>query len=448
MIQLPYYVQTALRTLEKNGYSAYCVGGCVRDSLLDKKPQDWDIATSATPLESCGVFADFQTIKTGLQHGTITVILDGHTMEITTFRIDGDYLDSRHPETVSFTTDIEADLARRDFTINAMAYSDKSGIIDPYGGRTDLQRGLLRCVGDAGLRFSEDALRILRCVRFSSQLGFSIDPDTYAAAISACHQLSRISAERIQVELSKTLCGSYAEGVLRENAPILFSVLPELQPMEHCGQEMPYHIYDVWEHTLHALGASSAQLPVRLALLLHDSGKPAVKTFDHKGQAHFYGHAEVSTQIARDILRRLRYPKRLQELVCSLVKHHDHILPFKRMRIKRLLQELGAENFFSLMEVMRGDLSAQHPDLLPVRLPMLSQTIEAARDLLDNNACLSLSQLAINGRDLQDLGCPDGKRMGELLHELLDLVILEQVPNERERLLKIARRRLSQSYNS
>lgn len=443
MIQLPYYVQTALHTLEKSGYSAYCVGGCVRDSLLGKKPQDWDIATSATPLESCRVFEDFRTIKTGLRHGTITVVLDGHPMEITTFRIDGAYRDSRHPESVSFTTDIEADLGRRDFTINAMAYSDKAGIIDPYGGRVDLESGLLRCVGHAVVRFSEDALRILRCVRFSSQLGFSIDPDTSHAAIAACRQLSRISAERIQVELSKTLCGSHAEIALRENAPVIFSILPELQPMEHCGQEMPFHIFDVWEHTLHALGASSAQLPVRLALLMHDSGKPAVKTFDHKGLAHFYGHAEISTQIARTILNRLRYPNHLQELTCALVRHHDHQLPFKRIRIKRLLQELGAQNFFYLMEVMRGDLSAQHPDLPPVRLPLLNQTIETARDLLDHNVCLSLNQLAINGRDLQELGCPDGKQMGNLLQELLELVILEQIPNERERLLRIAKRRLS-----
>lgn len=430
--------------MEQNGYDAFCVGGCIRDSLLGLSPKDWDIASSALPEECMRIFGDFSVIPTGIKHGTVTVIADTHPLEITTFRIDGAYLENRRPKEVSFTKDIEEDLSRRDFTINAIAYNKKTGFIDPFGGISDLQNRLIRTVGNAEKRFSEDSLRILRCVRFSSQLGFTIDISTRKAAEDLSHLLSSISKERIASELSKILCGDFAETALRENSDIIFVILPELKPMFLCAQENPYHIYGVWEHSLNALGASPKNLPIRLALLFHDSGKPSVKTYGNDGIAHFYGHAKASTGIADAALKRLKYPLHIQKLVHLLIQYHDYPLPMKNIKIKRLLQEMGGDDFFSLMEVYKADISAQSPNLAPSRLPILKQTCNYAENLIKNDECLSLKQLAINGDDLIYLGCPCGNNIGEILNELLELVLLEQIPNKRERLLTVAERRISQ----
>lgn len=441
MISPPSYVRIALSRLESAGFSAFCVGGCVRDSLLGKNPNDWDVATSALPDETLACFPEYQTITYGKKHGTVSVIIGGNPVEITTFRCDGEYTDCRRPACVAFTADLASDLSRRDFTVNAMAWNAKTGLVDLFNGQKDLRDNCLRCVGNAHVRFSEDALRILRCARFSAQLGFTAAPETAGAAMLLAPALRHISAERTAAELSLLLCGSFAEATLRSYAEIVFVCLPLLQPMKNCLQETPYHIYDVWEHTLHAIGLSPATLLVRLALLFHDSGKPGTKTMTEQGPAHFYGHAAGSEQIARVCMTQLRLPNRLITDVCSLVRLHDQILPLKKLKIKRLLGELGRENFFALLEVMHADISAQASFLIPQRLETLLQTRRQAQQMLDSGVCLQLSDLAVTGTDLIALGFSPGKKLGDTLQDLFQLVFLEQVENDRERLLQIARRR-------
>lgn len=445
MFFLPSYVKTALFLLEEAGHHAYCVGGCIRDSLLNKTPKDWDIATSALPEETLACFSQYQTVDFGTKHGTVGVIIDSQTVEITTFRLDGDYTDSRHPKTVTFTADLTEDLSRRDFTINAMAWREKTGLVDLFGGQDDLHRGVLRCVGQPRLRFTEDALRILRCARFCAQLGFSVEEDTAGAARTCAPLLAHISEERVAAELSLLLCGAFAEQALRSFADVLFVRLPALHAMTDCTQENPYHIYTVWEHSLHAIGKSPKNLAVRLALLFHDSGKPAMKTMDARGIAHFYRHAEKSEEIARDCLTQLRFPNKLVHRVCRFIALHDQILPIKKIKLKRLLGELGAEDFFALLDVIGADISAQAPFVIAPRLILLEQTRGQAQELFQAGACLRLTDLAVNGRDLQELGVPSGAKLGELLQDLFELVLLEQVENTRERLLQLVKRRMEKN---
>ena len=437
-IIFPQYIEKAITTLENNGHLAFCVGGCVRDSLLGNTPADWDIATSALPQETLACFSSFHTIETGLRHGTVSVRIDGQTVEITTFRTDGDYEDYRKPSSVSFTSDVETDLARRDFTVNAMAFHPEKGLIDPFGGLTDLKNKILRCVGNPHDRFSEDALRILRYVRFCAQLDFKPSPETYAAAIEKRNLLQNISYERIQTEIIKALIASHAKSAFQKNAEILFEVLPELAPMQNCLQETSYHCYGVWEHTLTAIENSLPTPVVRFALLFHDSGKPIVKTKDDSDIAHFYGHAAVSVELSKAAMKRLRFSKDFQAEVLFLVKHHDHALPFKNIRIKRLMAELGEESFSNLLAVIYADISAQAPHLFTERLSLLSQTATTAEEMIRNRTCLSLKNLAVTGKDLKLLGFPEGKAIGGTLNMLLELVLHEQTPNERKRLLKTA----------
>ena len=443
MIHLPDHVKDAIYILEQSGHTAFCVGGCVRDSLMGITPHDWDIATSAQPSECLGIFKGFTVVPTGLQHGTVTVVADGHSLEITTYRIDGIYKDCRRPSKVYFTDSIKEDLGRRDFTVNAIAYNEKCGYIDPFGGMDDIKRHILKAVGNAEARFSEDALRIMRCVRFAAQLGFSVDANTKAAAVKLRQLLKSISTERIQAELSKTLCGFYAEVAMREYSQIIFTIAPELHPMLLCHQETAYHCFDVWEHTLHAIGLSPPDLCVRLALLLHDSGKPGTKSISADGRVHFHRHSALSAQITQELLHRLRYPVITQRLVKSLVILHNYQLPMKKICIKRMLQRLGNEGFFLLMKVYAADISAQSPEFVGLRLSLLTETIGLAQALIEANICLSLNQLAVKGKDLLALGCPPGKHIGCILEELLELVLLEQLPNKRERLLKTASRRIA-----
>lgn len=441
MINIPEYIQTAITTLEAFGYSAYIVGGCIRDSLLGLTPGDWDIASSATPEELMECFKGHKLILTGLKHGTVTVVISDHPVEITTFRLDGEYLDSRHPSRVDYSRNIFEDLRRRDFTVNAMAYSQSTGLVDPYGGQKDLKKRLLRCVGSPEERFSEDALRILRCLRFSAQLDFEIEAASSAAANSCRHLIKHISPERIQIELSKTLCHRSSSRVLRENSEIIFTVLPELAPMKNCSQENPFHIYDVWEHSLHAIDCSPELPDVRMALLFHDSGKPEVKTVDSNGTAHFYDHPVISTEYAASALERLRFPKSFLKDVVWLVRHHDQPLPLKTIKIKRYLGDQGPELFFKLLDVMAADISAQAAFVFEERMSNLELTKSEAQKLLDTGRCLRLSDLAIDGQDLLSLGFPENQLIGDTLKELLDLVLHDQIPNDKQRLLLIAKRR-------
>lgn len=430
----------AINILESGSFTAFCVGGCVRDLIMKNPPHDWDVTTSAMPLEIKECFKDFRTIDTGINHGTVTVIIDDLPIEITTFRIDGEYHDNRHPENVTFTSNIEDDLARRDFTINSIAYNPKHGIIDPFGGMNDIDNRIIRCVNDPNLRFKEDSLRILRCLRFASTLGFKIEENTLTAAKSNREMLKKISLERIQAELSKLICGKNAINVLRDSTEILFTILPELSPMKGCKQETKYHVFDVWEHTLHAMEGSAQRLNVRLALLFHDCGKPKMKTYGEDGTAHFYRHEKESAIIAQSVLERLRYPKRTVELIYQLIKLHGEHLPISEKRIKRILNKIGEDAFWDLIEVMTGDTLAHAPEFVPERLEKVKKSKELAKSIILENSCIKLKDLAINGKDLMEIGFPEGKSIGRVLDNLFNLVLDGKLQNERDILLKEAKR--------
>lgn len=442
-MKIPEPVMDILQLLTAAGHDACCVGGCVRDTLLGTPPGDWDIATSATPQETMTCLTAYPLLTHGIKHGTVTAISGGMPVEITTYRADGPYLDHRHPASVSFSKQLTADLARRDFTINAMAYRPGDGIIDLFQGQADLQNGCLRCVGDPNLRFQEDALRILRCLRFAARFSFSVAPETAAALFRQKGLLSHIAAERLQKEFFALLCSPGAVEILRNFSDVFFQFLPALARLPACAQETPYHIYDVWGHTLHAIDAAPADLTIRLALLFHDSGKPLVKTIDEKGIAHFYGHPAQSAPIAQTSLSALRTPKTLASDVCTLVTYHDSVLKPDRISVKRWLIRLGPQTFFRLLQVKRADARAQAPAHLTARLLSLDGIEDIAQALIQEGACLSLAQLAVTGEDLLSIGFSKGPLLGAALQELLDLVIAEQVPNEKARLLSIARRRLS-----
>lgn len=433
-IEIPKDIQFVLDRLNQHGHTAYIVGGCVRDALLHKTPNDWDITTSALPDAICAAFPELEKIDIGKQHGTIAVILNHAPIEITTFRIESDYLDHRHPSSVAFTEDLTKDLSRRDFTINAMAYHPKTGLVDCFNGVADLKQKIIRTVGDPNLRFKEDGLRILRGIRFASQLGFTIAPETQAAMETQKHLLQVISKERIQVELSKTLCADHCVPVLRENAAILFEILPELQPMVNFSQNTPYHCYDVWEHTLHAIENISADLTLRMTMLLHDSGKPHTYTEDENGMGHFPQHAKTSVVIAKEILSRLHYDRKTMEQVLLLVQHHDLVMLPEEKWIKRQLNRFGEETFLQLLAIHRSDTFAQSALCQPL-LQIMDQCEEISREILAQAQCFQLRDLAVNGSDLSTLGVPKGKQIGVYLNKLLEAVIDGTLPNEKEQLL-------------
>ena len=322
-MDMPKNVDTAINLLQSAGFEAYAVGVCVRDSLLGKTPNDWDITTSAKPEDMKSVFADFHCIDTGIKHGTVTVVIDGEPLEITTFRLDGEYEDNRHPKSVTFTSDLGADLGRRDFTVNAMAYSKKTGTVDLFGGQNDLKNKIIRCVGDPDRRFNEDALRILRALRFASALDFEIEEKTAQSLLKNRALLENISEERIAKELLKLVCGKGAKRILTDFAPVLFEILPELQPMYKNSHDNPHHCYDIYEHTLIAVESIDPEPTLRFAMLLHDCGKPAVKKFDENGVAHFYGHQRISAEISAQILARLKVSNKFRDEILFLVSNHD-----------------------------------------------------------------------------------------------------------------------------
>ncbi len=429
-IQPPKAVGEAIARLESAGYQAWCVGGCVRDSLLGKTPMDWDITTSARPEETASCFAGERLIEVGAAHGTIALVTgEGHPVEITTFRQDGTYTDGRHPDSVGFSRELEDDLSRRDFTVNAMAWHPERGLVDLFHGQEDLQAKRLCCVGDPATRFSEDALRILRCLRFSSQLGFSIAPPTAGALWEKRQLLGQLSQERVREELSKLLVGDHVASVLQEYAEVVFTVLPELAPMKGCLQETPYHCYDVWEHTLHALDHGPRLVDLSWAVLLHDSGKPSKKTFSPDGRAHFYGHPPESGNIARQVLSRLRFSKKEQEWISTLVDHHEDPMPMSVKRLKKLLGQYGEVFVTRLFQLQEADMSAKAPGIFESRLPDLEQSRALAQEILAQGECLTLRDLALSGEDLKAMGMTPGPEMGKLLHRMLDLVLEGKVEN-------------------
>ncbi len=432
MSKIPEYVKNVLSQLEKAGYEAWCVGGCVRDLHLGRVPGDWDVTTSALPEETMRLFGDC-ALPTGLKHGTVTVKSAGRPIEVTTYRKDGDYLDHRRPESVSFTTSLEEDLMRRDFTVNAMAMDLREQVRDPYGGLVDLKAGLLRCVGDAEQRFEEDALRILRGLRFSACLGFAVQPETAAAIHKKKDLLRQIAVERIWAELAKLLTGGDAVRILREYVDVLGVFWPELLDMVDLDQKNHHHIYDVWEHTLHALEYTERDLVLRCAVLLHDVGKPECMTVDENGVGHFYGHPDKSAALAEDMLRRLKVDNVTREMVVQQVAWHDRYIPRTDRGLRRALRDLGEPALRRLLAVKRADNLAQAPECLGIQLE-IDKAEQIMERLLTEGACISLKQLAVSGRDLMALGI-NGPAVGAGLDLLLEAVIDEQVENNKEALL-------------
>lgn len=438
-MDMPKNVDTAINLLQSAGFEAYAVGGCVRDSLLGKTPNDWDITTSAKPENMKSVFADFHCIDTGIKHGTVTVVIDGEPLEITTFRLDGEYEDNRHPKSVTFTSNLGADLGRRDFTVNAMAYSKMTGTVDLFGGQNDLKNKIIRCVGDPDRRFNEDALRILRALRFASALDFEIEEKTAQSLLKNCALLGNISEERIAKELLKLVCGKGAKRILTGFAPVLFEILPELQPMYKNSHDNPHHCYDIYEHTLIAVESIDPEPTLRFAMLLHDCGKPAVKKFDENSVAHFYGHQRISAEISAQILARLKVSNKFRDEILLLVSNHDRWELYENTeKMPRYLSKFGLDGVLKLLKVMRADVLAQSPEYR-YRLDQIADAEEIAKNLAAQKPCLSLSELQINGRTLMDIGIPQGRKLGAVLAQLLDEVIDGVTKNTQEALTTRAR---------
>lgn len=430
-ITLPRKVLMIINNLQLHGYEAFAVGGCVRDSILARRPEDWDITTSAKPEEIKRLFR--RTVDTGIEHGTVTVIIGKDSYEVTTYRVDGAYEDGRHPKEVRFTSRLEEDLQRRDFTINAMAYNDDVRLVDVFGGMKDLNHHLIRCVGDPRERFSEDALRILRAVRFSAQLNFPIEPDTADAIKELAPTLEKISAERIQAELVKLLVSPHPERIRDAyELGITKVILPEWDAMAGVEQNTPHHRYDVAEHTIRAMKYVKRDKILRLTMLFHDMGKPSTKTTDENGRDHFKGHALVSEEIARKVLRRLKFDNETVKTVTRLVCYHDYRMEATPKNVRRAMNRIGVELFPYYLAVRMADAKAQSPYRRREKIENIVAVRKLYQEALLEEDCVTLRQLAVSGRDLMDLGMKPGREIGSMLSELLEYVIDDPKRNEKE----------------
>lgn len=438
-IALPAAPAWILRRLNRAGHEAYVVGGCVRDALMGRTPHDWDICTSALPEQVLRLFSDRQVVKTGLQHGTVMIVVDGEGYEVTTFRTDGAYTDHRHPDQVTFVSRLTDDLARRDFTINAMAYHPELGVQDDFGGQADLAAGVIRCVGDPDQRFQEDGLRILRALRFAARFGFRLEEETGEAMHRNRALLDQIAAERIFTELKGFLVGQGVCPLLLEYRDLMAQILPPLEKMFDFPQRNPHHCYDVWTHTAHAVEEVPPELMLRLTMLFHDCGKPDCWSRDEAGIDHFYQHPHRSEELTAQMLARLRCDNRLRDQVLLQVRYHDMPLPQNDRGGRRFLRMLGEEGAFWSLAVHRADNLAQAPEVLPEKLARLEQAEALLRRLLEEQACTGLKDLEITGRDLLALGYPSGPALGRELERLLELVLDGACPNERQALLEQVR---------
>lgn len=440
-IVLPDKVLMIILNLQMHGYDAYAVGGCVRDSILAKKPQDWDITTSAKPGDIKRMFR--RTVDTGIEHGTVTVLIGKDSFEVTTYRIDGVYEDSRHPREVRFTNNLEEDLKRRDFTINAMAYNDDVRLVDVFGGMKDLNYHLIRCVGDPKERFAEDALRILRAVRFSAQLGFAIDPDTEAAIRELAPALRRVSAERIREELVKILVSDHP-GQIREayRLGITKVILPEWDEMEGVKQNTPHHKYDVAEHTIEAIKNIKNDKVLRLTMLFHDMGKPAMKTTDENGRDHFKGHAIVSEELTNVVMRRLKFDNDTIKKVARLVCYHDYRVEATPQNVRRAMNRIGVELFPYYLAVRLADVKAQSAYQKREKVENIIQMREIYQETLLQEHCVTLHDLAVTGKDLLAIGMKPGQALGNMLTELLEWVIDDPDCNKKEILCEYVKEKL------
>ena len=425
-----------LNLLEQHGFEAYIVGGCVRDAIINRNPQDWDIATSAKPHEVKNIFQ--RTIDTGLKHGTVTVLLNTAAFEITTYRIDGKYINNRKPEEVAFTDSLEADLSRRDFTINAMAYHPDKGLIDPFGGMEDIELKQIKAVGDPGQRFEEDALRMLRAVRFSAQLNYRIEENTLQAIEAFCHLLNNISGERIRDELNKILLANPMIFQLLHTTGILRHIMPELDLCFQTEQKHPYHIYNVGMHSLHAASNIKCSALLRWTMLLHDIGKPLVQSTDSNGIDHFYMHQKRSVENAEIVLHRLRFDNAAITKIKKLILEHDRRIEDDEKSLRRAVAAIGIDLFEDWIQVRLADISAQNPDKAFERIMKLNALKAAYDKIINEKQCLSLKDLALSGKDLMDIGFSEGKSLGEVLQKLLDEVLEQPELNDREKLLEMA----------
>lgn len=445
-IIIPEYAQIVVERLEQFGYEAYVVGGCVRDSLLGITPKDWDVCTNATPQEVLRVFRKWPVIKTGLQHGTVTVLIKRQPVEVTTFRIDGDYTDNRHPDSVTFVSKVEQDLSRRDFTINAMAYNPTRGLVDAFGGREDLAAGLVRCVGEPDERFGEDGLRIMRALRFAARFDFGIESETAFSIRRNRHLLENVSVERIYKELKGMLVGKGALSMLLGFPDVMGVIMPEVVPTFGFAQNTPYHRYDVWTHTAHAVQAAPADETLRLAMLLHDIGKPACYSEGPDGTGHFYGHPERSADLTFAILTRLKSDNATLNRVVTLVREHDNNFPTTRSGMRRCIGRLGADVVEQLFDIKRADHAAQSDYEQERKTAELRRAALLIEELMDEEHAFTIKDLHLNGRDLMALGVPAGPAIGRLLHTLLDEVQEDRLENSRDALTTRARALLNADF--
>ena len=440
------YAETAIDLLNEAGFEAYVVGGAVRDMVMGRPAHDFDIATSALPSQTEKVFDSYRLIETGLKHGTVTVLIDAEPVEITTFRIDGDYSDMRRPDSVQFTPELKNDLSRRDFTCNALAFHPKKGLVDYFGGTEDINNGIIKCVGEPDKRFGEDALRIMRALRFASVLGFEIDKDTSDSIHRNRELLHYISKERIFSELCKLIEGENVYSVFDDYCDVIFTIMPELEPMHNLDQQNKAHKYDVWHHTLHAVENIRADAELRLAMLFHDSGKPAVKTVDENGVGHFYDHAKVSVEIARKILNYMKSSNRLRQHVCNLVEYHG-LMPEKMSKktFKKYIGMLGEDTIRELFEVREADVRALDSFLTEKFLSENETAKEFFREIVEQEPCFGVKDLEVDGRDLISLGYNADSSLGKALSVLLDEVMDNRIDNEKNALLKRAKELLDEN---
>lgn len=435
-MNLPSYVKTAIEYLNKAGFDAYAVGGCVRDSLLLKNPDDWDLCTSAEPMEICEVFKDFHVIETGLKHGTVTVRIEHNSIEITTFRTDGEYVDHRRPEKVLFVKNLKEDLSRRDFTINALCYNENCGIVDLFNGKNDLENKIIRCVGNAEKRFEEDALRILRALRFSSCLGFEIEVETSKAIFNKMHLLKEISGERIRVELLKMLCGKGVENVLLKYRDVLAVIIPEIKATFDFKQNNPHHCYDVYTHIVKAVSQVKGDGNIKMVMLLHDIGKPETVSVDEKGLHHFKKHPTVSCEMARGILNRLKFDNKSKDKILNHIFEHDNRFPAVRKSVRKFIAKYDYDFFFEHLEIRFADTLSQSEYNRDGKLYDIAEKKRIANELIAENAQLSMKNLAIDGSVLMGEGYPEGKILGEILKDCFEAVVEERVSNHKTELLK------------
>lgn len=440
-INVPDKAKRVVNTIQAAGFEAYVVGGCVRDSILGRQPQDWDITTSAKPEQVKALFP--RTIDTGLQHGTVTVMQDREGFEVTTYRIDGEYEDSRHPKEVVFTPNLEEDLKRRDFTINAMAYNEEKGLVDIFGGMEDIRLGRIRCVGRAEERFGEDALRMLRAIRFSAQLGYEIDEETQQGIRRLAPTLKNISAERIQTELVKMLVSPHPDYLRTAyDMGVTKIFFPEFDRAMETEQHHPHHMYSVGEHILHSLAYVPADKLLRLTMLLHDIGKPDTLTIDEQGITHFYNHERLSAEMAKTILRRLKFDNDTINMVYKLVMYHDYgnsVEPTLQI-VRRAMNKIGEDAFPALFQVKYADMMAQSDYLRDEKLKRLENWRQLYAEICEKQQCVSLKSLAITGSDLIAAGMKPGRELGDVLQKLLQLVLDDPACNTKEKLLSEAKR--------